>query len=137
MQYLVEQGWPEARAHYLPNFVSAEAATPIPRRELLTPNDAPVILALGRLHKNKAFDIYRAKRTINPSPYMYYLKFGGIEVVGSSPEILVRLEDENVEVRPIAGTRKRGLNEEEDLSLEKDLLKDEKELAEHIMLVDL
>ena len=68
---------------------------------------------------------------------MYFLKFGDIEVVGSSPEILVRLEDEKVEVRPIAGTRKRGKNEEEDVALEKDLLQDEKELAEHIMLVDL
>jgi len=87
--------------------------------------------------KKKAFDIYRALRTVNPSPYMYFLKFGDIEVVGSSPEILVRLEDEKVEVRPIAGTRKRGKNEEEDVALEKDLLQDEKELAEHIMLVDL
>ena len=68
---------------------------------------------------------------------MYYLKFGDLRVVGSSPEILVRLEDDNVEVRPIAGTRKRGLSEEEDRALEKDLLNDEKELAEHIMLVDL
>ncbi len=84
-----------------------------------------------------SFDIYRALRTINPSPYMYYLKFGELQVVGSSPEVLVRLEDGKVEVRPIAGTRKRGKNEQEDLELERDLLADEKELAEHIMLVDL
>jgi anthranilate synthase component 1 len=83
------------------------------------------------------FTIYRALRTINPSPYMYYLNFGDIQVVGSSPEVLVRLEGDDVEVRPIAGTRKRGQNEEEDQNLEKDLLQDEKELAEHIMLVDL
>ena len=83
------------------------------------------------------FTIYRALRTINPSPYMYYLKFGELSVVGSSPEILVRLEGDDVEVRPIAGTRKRGQNEEEDQALEEDLLSDEKELAEHIMLVDL
>jgi anthranilate synthase component 1 len=83
------------------------------------------------------FDIYRALRTVNPSPYMYFLKFGDLQVVGSSPEILVRLEDEKVEVRPIAGTRKRGRDEAEDCALEKDLLQDEKELAEHIMLVDL
>ena len=83
------------------------------------------------------FDIYRALRTINPSPYMYYLKFGELQVVGSSPEVLVRLEDEKIEVRPIAGTRKRGKNENEDRELEQDLLSDEKELAEHIMLVDL
>jgi anthranilate synthase component 1 len=68
---------------------------------------------------------------------MYYLKFGDLKIVGSSPEILVRLEDEKIEVRPIAGTRKRGKSEEEDRSLEKELLSDEKELAEHIMLVDL
>lgn len=83
------------------------------------------------------FTIYRALRSINPSPYMYYLKFGDLRIVGSSPEILVRLEDERVEVRPIAGTRKRGRSEKEDQSLAKDLLSDEKELAEHIMLVDL
>jgi anthranilate synthase component 1 len=83
------------------------------------------------------FTIYRALRTINPSPYMYYLNFGDVQVVGSSPEVLVRLEGEQVEVRPIAGTRKRGKNEDEDQYLEKDLLSDEKELAEHIMLVDL
>ena len=83
------------------------------------------------------FTIYRALRTINPSPYMYYLKFGELSIVGSSPEILVRLEGDQVEVRPIAGTRKRGRNEDEDRALEKDLLSDEKELAEHIMLVDL
>ena len=83
------------------------------------------------------FTIYRALRSINPSPYMYYLKFGDLKIVGSSPEILVRLEDEKIEVRPIAGTRKRGQSEKEDQALAKDLLSDEKELAEHIMLVDL
>ena len=83
------------------------------------------------------FTIYRALRSINPSPYMYYLKFGDLKIVGSSPEILVRLEGEKIEVRPIAGTRKRGKSEEEDQALENDLLDDEKELAEHIMLVDL
>jgi len=83
------------------------------------------------------FLIYRALRTINPSPYMYFLEFGDIQVVGSSPEVLVRVEGERAEVRPIAGTRWRGKTEEEDQALEKDLLADEKELAEHIMLVDL
>ena len=109
-------------------------------KQYILEGDAIQVVLSQRLSfdiKKKAFDIYRALRTVNPSPYMYFLKFGGIEVVGSSPEILVRLEDEKVEVRPIAGTRKRGENEEEDLVLEKDLLQDEKELAEHIMLVDL
>ena len=109
-------------------------------KQYILEGDAIQVVLSQRLSfdiKKQAFDIYRALRTVNPSPYMYFLKFGDIEVVGSSPEILVRLEDENVEVRPIAGTRKRGKNEEEDVALEKDLLQDEKELAEHIMLVDL
>lgn len=85
----------------------------------------------------KPFDIYRALRVINPSPYMYYLDTGSVKLVGSSPEILVRLEDEKVLLKPIAGTRKRGRTEEEDTALEEELKKDPKELAEHIMLVDL
>ncbi|PLY01120.1 MAG: anthranilate synthase component I [Desulfuromonas sp.] len=83
------------------------------------------------------FDIYRALRTINPSPYMFFLRFGETLVVGASPEVLVRKEGSRVDVRPIAGTRPRGATVEEDLALEKELLADEKELAEHIMLVDL
>ena len=83
------------------------------------------------------FQIYRALRSINPSPYMYYLKLGGFYLVGSSPEIMVRCEDGLVEVRPIAGTRPRGASEKEDERLIKELLKDPKERAEHIMLVDL
>src|SRR3989338_8691044 len=83
------------------------------------------------------FDIYRALRTINPSPYMYFFKLGDIKIVGSSPEVLVRVEDEMVEVRPIAGTRPRGATEEEDKRLARELLSDEKERAEHIMLIDL
>ncbi|MDI6801244.1 MAG: anthranilate synthase component I [Thermodesulfovibrionales bacterium] len=84
-----------------------------------------------------AFDIYRALRIINPSPYMYFLDAGDAQLVGSSPEILVRLEGDKITLRPIAGTRKRGETEEEDNALEKDLGKDPKEIAEHIMLVDL
>lgn len=83
------------------------------------------------------FQIYRALRSINPSPYMYYLKLGDFFLVGSSPEIMVRCEDGLVEVRPIAGTRRRGASEEEDAKLIKDLLSDPKERSEHIMLVDL
>ena len=102
--------------------------------------DAIQVVLAQRLKFNISkdpFTIYRALRSINPSPYMYYLKFGDLKIVGSSPEILVRLEGEKIEVRPIAGTRKRGKSEEEDQGLENDLLNDEKELAEHIMLVDL
>jgi len=83
------------------------------------------------------FDIYRALRVINPSPYMYFLSLGGVNIVGSSPEILVRQEGRRVEVRPIAGTRPRGKDELEDKKLERELLKNPKERAEHLMLVDL
>ncbi len=82
-------------------------------------------------------NLYRALRCLNPSPYMYYLNLGDFHIVGSSPEILVRLEDDIVTVRPIAGTRPRGVNKEEDEALEKELLADPKELAEHLMLIDL
>jgi len=82
-------------------------------------------------------DIYRALRSINPSPYMFYVRMDDLYLVGSSPEILVRVEDDLMQVRPIAGTRPRGATIEEDQQLERDLLADEKELAEHIMLVDL
>ncbi len=81
--------------------------------------------------------LYRALRVVNPSPYMYYLRVGGVELVGSSPETLVRCEDGVVSVRPIAGTRRRGTTSEEDQQLEQRLLADEKERAEHVMLVDL
>jgi anthranilate synthase component 1 len=81
--------------------------------------------------------LYRALRTLNPSPYMFYFHFGDFHVVGASPEILVRLEGDMVTVRPIAGTRKRGATAEEDASLADELLADAKERAEHIMLVDL
>ncbi|MBU1657037.1 MAG: anthranilate synthase component I [Candidatus Omnitrophica bacterium] len=92
---------------------------------------------LKRKTRADAFSIYRALRSVNPSPYMFYLKFGRYRIVGSSPEILVRCEDEVVEVRPIAGTRKRGKDAAEDMLLEKELLADPKERAEHIMLLDL
>ncbi len=83
------------------------------------------------------FDVYRALRVVNPSPYMYYLRLGDLKVVGSSPEILVRLEGDRIDLRPIAGTRPRGVTEEEDHRLAEELRADPKEQAEHIMLVDL
>ena len=109
-------------------------------REYIRDGEVIQIVLSQRLKKRThadAFSIYRALRSINPSPYMYYLKFGEHRIVGSSPEILVRCEENLVEVRPIAGTRKRGATEEKDLRLEKELLADPKERAEHIMLVDL
>ncbi|WP_079433243.1 anthranilate synthase component I [Zoogloea sp. LCSB751] len=81
--------------------------------------------------------LYRAIRSLNPSPYMFYFNFEDFQVVGASPEILVRLEDKDVTVRPIAGTRKRGATHDEDQALEKELLADEKERAEHLQLLDL
>lgn len=81
--------------------------------------------------------LYRALRHLNPSPFLFYLHFGEFSLVGSSPEILVRLRDNTVTIRPIAGTRKRGANPAEDEALAKDLLADPKELAEHLMLLDL
>ncbi len=84
-----------------------------------------------------AFDVYRALRAVNPSPYMFYLQFDHLALAGSSPEILVKLSGDRVQLRPIAGTRRRGATREEDLALERELLADEKERAEHIMLVDL
>ncbi len=83
------------------------------------------------------FALYRSLRRTNPSPFMFFFNFGGFQVVGASPEILVRLRDGEVTVRPIAGTRKRGATPEEDRALEADLLADQKELAEHLMLLDL
>ena len=82
-------------------------------------------------------DIYRALRRVNPSPYMYFLRMGDMTVLGSSPEMLVRVTRRKLEYRPIAGTRKRGKDEAEDLRLEQELMRDEKERAEHVMLVDL
>jgi anthranilate synthase component I len=85
----------------------------------------------------ESINFYRELRELNPSPYMYYLNMGDYQIVGSSPEILVRLEDDLITVRPIAGTRPRGKNENEDNLLENELRNDPKELAEHLMLIDL
>ena len=87
--------------------------------------------------RSKPLDFYRELRELNPSPYMYYLNMGDYYIVGSSPEILVRLEDEQITVRPIAGTRPRGKTLDEDTILEKELKNDPKEKAEHLMLIDL
>src|SRR5206468_862172 len=83
------------------------------------------------------FMVYRALRHVNPSPYMYFIRMGGVSIVGSSPEMLVRVEGSRVETHPIAGTRRRGKTTEEDLRLAEELKKNEKERAEHVMLVDL
>ena len=85
----------------------------------------------------KPLEIYKKLRVTNPSPFMFYFNFNDFQIIGASPEILVRLRDNKITVRPIAGTRPRGKNKKEDLFYEKDLLKDKKELSEHLMLLDL
>jgi anthranilate synthase component I len=90
-----------------------------------------------RAFTKSPLDLYRALRTVNPSPYMFILDAGDFSIVGASPEVHVRLTDGRVEIRPIAGTRRRGATHPEDVALEKELLADEKERAEHLMLVDL
>jgi anthranilate synthase component 1 len=109
-------------------------------REYILAGDAFQVLLSRRIDVPFDFDstsLYRALRALNPSPYMYHLALDGLELVGSSPELLVRVANGRVTVRPIAGTRPRGLTAEEDERLEAELLADEKERAEHVMLVDL
>jgi anthranilate synthase component I len=110
-------------------------------REYIIGGDAFQIVPSQRFSKPLAaspFDVYRCLRAINPSPYMYFLALGGDRhVVGTSPEKLVQVEDRRVETRPLAGTRRRGVDPAEDTKLEKELLSDLKERAEHVMLVDL
>jgi anthranilate synthase component 1 len=109
-------------------------------KEYIVEGDAMQVVLSQRLSipfHAPPLDLYRALRSLNPSPYMYYLDLDDFYIVGSSPEILVHLEDGVVTVRPIAGTRPRGKDEAEDLRLEKELLDDPKELAEHLMLIDL
>ncbi|MFD2113831.1 anthranilate synthase component I [Thiorhodococcus fuscus] len=109
-------------------------------REYILEGDCMQVVLSQRLSipfQARPLDLYRALRGLNPSPYMYFMDFEDFQVVGSSPEILTRLEDGIVTVRPIAGTRRRGQTEEEDKALEAELLEDPKELAEHLMLIDL
>jgi anthranilate synthase component 1 len=109
-------------------------------RKYITEGEAIQIVLSQRLSRRtqaRPFDIYRALRAINPSPYMFFLDFKGFQLIGSSPEILVRAVNGTVTTRPLAGTRPRGKTPDEDRRLEKELRNDEKERAEHIMLVDL
>jgi anthranilate synthase component 1 len=109
-------------------------------KEYIAQGDVMQVVPSQRMsipYRAAPLDLYRALRTLNPSPYMYFMDLKDFHIVGSSPEILVRLEDGLVTVRPIAGTRPRGATEAEDQALEQELLADPKERAEHIMLVDL
>lgn len=109
-------------------------------KEYILSGDAFQVVLSQRLSldfSGEPINLYRALRCLNPSPYMYFLNLGDHHVVGSSPEILARLEQGEMTVRPIAGTRRRGRSEEEDLALEAELVADPKEIAEHLMLIDL
>jgi anthranilate synthase component 1 len=109
-------------------------------KEYITAGDIIQVVGSQRFSvqtKASPVDVYRAARSVNPSPYMFLLELDGFALVGASPEIHVRCEDRTVEIRPIAGTRRRGKTADEDAALEKELLADPKERAEHVMLVDL
>jgi anthranilate synthase component 1 len=109
-------------------------------KDYIMAGDAMQVVPSQRLSapfKAAPLNLYRALRRLNPSPYMYFLDLDDFHIVGSSPEVLARLEDGQVTVRPIAGTRRRGRSEEEDLALEQNMLDDPKEIAEHLMLIDL
>ena len=118
------------------NFLNAVIKT----KEYISQGDVMQVVLSQRLSKKfdgEPIGMYEALRKLNPSPYMYFLDMDGFQIIGSSPEILVKLEDDKVTVRPIAGTRPRGESEQEDQKNEEDLLSDPKELAEHLMLIDL
>jgi anthranilate synthase component 1 len=115
-------------------------ANVVKAKEYITAGDIIQVVGSQRFAtpvKASPLDVYRAARSVNPSPYMFLFELNGFSLVGASPEIHVRCEDRQVEIRPIAGTRRRGKSAEEDAALEKELLADPKERAEHVMLVDL
>ncbi|MCP3663492.1 MAG: anthranilate synthase component I [Gammaproteobacteria bacterium] len=128
-------------SHFVSGFTEAGFKHAVERtKQYILDGDCMQVVLSQRLSipfHSRPIDLYRALRGLNPSPYMYFYNFGEFHVVGSSPEILTRLEDGEVTVRPIAGTRRRGHTEEEDKALEAELLADPKELAEHLMLIDL
>ena len=121
-----EENYKTAVKHIQDYIIAGDVMQVVPSQRLSCKFSAPPV------------ELYRQLRRLNPSPYMYYLNLGDTAIVGSSPEILTRVDgDRRATVRPIAGTRSRGANEQEDLALEKELLADEKEIAEHLMLIDL
>ncbi|WP_019023297.1 MULTISPECIES: anthranilate synthase component I [unclassified Thioalkalivibrio] len=132
---------PHAVPEYVPGWSAEGFKAAVARaQEYIMDGDVMQVVLAQRMSvpfSAPPLDLYRALRALNPSPYMYYLDLDDHHVVGASPEILVRLEDDRVTVRPIAGTRPRGRTEEEDRALEVELLADPKERAEHLMLIDL
>ena len=141
-QEVTESGARPTAPHDFHSNMSQEAFTAMVEKakEYILAGDIIQVVLSQRFHSVTdlaPFTLYRALRHINPSPYLFFVQLDDIVQIGSSPEILVRLEGEEIELRPIAGTRRRGKNEEEDLALERELLADPKERAEHVMLVDL
>jgi len=132
---------PESAVEWKVNFSDKEFMEAVEKaKEYIKAGDIIQVVLSRRFEKffyGDSLALYRALRHINPSPYMYFLDYEDFQVVGASPEVLVRVEDGKIETRPIAGTRRRGRTVEEDRALEIELLNDEKERAEHIMLVDL
>jgi anthranilate synthase component 1 len=128
-------------ADFISGFTQDGFETAVDRiKDYILEGDAMQVVLSQRMsipYRAAPLDLYRALRSLNPSPYMFYLDLDDFHVVGSSPEILVRLEEGMVTLRPIAGTRPRGKDEEDDLRMEAELLADPKELAEHLMLIDL
>jgi anthranilate synthase component 1 len=131
----------EVKRTYRSNFTKSAFEAAVERcQEYIRAGDIFQVVLSQRLEtetKARAFDIYRTLRVVNPSPFMFYLQSGSLRLVGSSPEIMVRVEEGKVTIRPLAGTRPRGTSEEDDERLAAELLADPKERAEHIMLVDL
>jgi anthranilate synthase component 1 len=142
LRYPSEQGYAGSIAgEFACGFEEAAFCEAVERvRAYIRDGDAYQVVLSQRLSApfaGEALDVYRALRVINPSPYMYHLDFGDFQVTGSSPEVLVRVEEGEVTLRPIAGTRPRGASAEEDARLAAELLADPKERAEHVMLLDL
>lgn len=137
----VDSGLAVTEADFSSGFSKEDFESAVERsRQYIHDGDIMQVVLSQRLsipYSAEASKLYRALRTVNPSPYMYFLDLDEFQIVGSSPEILVRLEGGVVTVRPIAGTRRRGRDREDDLHLEQELMSDPKELAEHLMLVDL
>ncbi|MEA5115427.1 MAG: anthranilate synthase component I [Geobacteraceae bacterium] len=132
---------PEVKADFVSNVLRQDFEAAVKSaKEYVRSGDVIQIVLSQRFSADLTvdpFDIYRSLRTLNPSPYMFFLRLDDTLVVGASPEVMVRKEGEQVELRPIAGTRPRGMSREDDERLETDLLADPKERAEHVMLVDL
>jgi anthranilate synthase component 1 len=138
----IEPALPESRTQLTSNTTRAGYCAAVARaKEYILAGDAFQIVLSQRFQEKRGgadpFDVYRALRVVNPSPYMFHLLLGDVTVTGASPEVLVRKEGDRVMVRPIAGTRRRGATPEEDARLEAELRADPKELAEHVMLIDL